>query len=187
MEAAVIAALVAGAVSLVGFLVNLRIAKETRRSAREQPSIAASVRLAEDAISELKGYARQTELLRSACWDLWTKARYATSLVDYEALEKSVVRFDGAWEEYFNAWANVKPTVNNETDLELVQKLRHETREVSTRLKRQLTEPPTRSGVTAVVDELRRLLDLLEGMIVLIRNIRQEAIERLGGADATDR
>ena len=67
METAIIAAIVAAFVSLVGFLVNLRIARENKKALAENLRITSQIKLSEQAVTELGDFLAESEGLRFTC------------------------------------------------------------------------------------------------------------------------
>lgn len=131
MEPAVIAAVVAGLVSLAAVLANLRIARQARDASRQQIALAAAIKSAETGLQAVRGLARKTERLRIACWHL------RSLLVGRELLHGSGPENDEFWDacaeverayrEFFDEWADAKFEVPPSL-LEVIRQIRHEAR-----------------------------------------------------------
>jgi len=67
METAIIAAIVAAFVSLIGFLINLRIAKENKKALAENLRITSQIKLSEQSVTELGDFLAESEGLRFTC------------------------------------------------------------------------------------------------------------------------
>src|ERR1043165_9000457 len=115
METAIIAALVAGGVSLIGLLVNMRIAKETRRGALTQMRFASALKFAEDAVRELKTFCSQIERFRIFCWRITTDIEaWEINPAGSPGLAALADRRDTFMEQFhtfFDAWASVRSDV----------------------------------------------------------------------------
>lgn len=67
MDTIVVAALVAGIVSIIGFIVNLIVAREARRSMLAEIATQSRIKEGEASLSDLKAFLATSESLRFAC------------------------------------------------------------------------------------------------------------------------
>lgn len=67
MESAIISAIVAGIVSLIGFIINLRIARENRKTALQELKTQSKLKMGETIISDMSSFLSESESLRFSC------------------------------------------------------------------------------------------------------------------------
>jgi hypothetical protein len=133
METVIVAALVSGLVSLVGLLVNLRVAREQSRTTESMPSRESIARVLDSQLSALRSFATEGERLRIRMWDLLGRmsgARHMEALfpsdiqdigAKWDALREQAVRFD-------ESWAEIKSDIPQGVQM-YIRALRHECRE----------------------------------------------------------
>lgn len=132
MEAIVVAALVAGAVSLLGVAANVYIA---RRSARTAVGLAIMQKRLEDnyrVLLQVRELEAETERLRVAGWYVIASlARLREAGVSAEGVqalvEQSVDLFSTRAQTFLDSWASVKPDIPPDL-VEYPASLRHECR-----------------------------------------------------------
>jgi len=181
VETALIAALVAGTVSLIGLLAQLQLGRMSRLTSREQPlrelERAELLAMAEG----LRRLHRETELLRIQVWrvlgriDLEVHAQLANEI---GALEAAITEFDTQGERFLAAWADAKTAFPSGIVLS-IRELRHQCRhklhavvltlrEYSHRLQKQ------RNAGHA---EAQRLADLSFALTAALRDLLHELDE----------
>lgn len=133
MEPAIIAALVAGGVSVAGLIAQFILAKQTRITQREQIAGTAQIEISKDVVSGMRALENETESLRILAW------QSITIIDDAEGLDTSLpgdslnrltsclnkLSSDGS--EFLQSWANVKYDIHEEYD-DYLRRRRHECR-----------------------------------------------------------
>ena len=191
METAIIAALVAGAVTLVGLLVNLHIARQTRKATADQLRLGIALKAGEETVSELKAYARQAELMRIACWEIWAKAHSASMgrrpVENMKELAQLGESFNEKYSQFFSSWAEVKSEVPP-WYVEVLRVLRHEAKHRSHSIldrlyelqsllqKNQITQNRARKHTEDILREVESLLQLLDKVFSIVQNVKTEVI-----------
>ncbi|MDI6763524.1 MAG: hypothetical protein QME83_10910 [Thermodesulfobacteriota bacterium] len=67
MESAIISAIVAGIVSLIGFIINFKIARENRKTALQELKTQSKLKIGETIISDMSSFLSESESLRFSC------------------------------------------------------------------------------------------------------------------------
>ena len=184
MEATIIAALVAGAVSLVGLLVNLHIAKRSREAVQIQVAAAAKVATAQEAVKYLRKFTVDIEKLRAEGW-LFRMA------LDQELLGSIIAESpDKLWEranafeeeflKFFRNWAEVKTEVPK-TQIDTIRLIRHDCKntaqdvvekivDVKTKYYNKLIPEDERKSIKDLLSSLLSKLDVLFNRVNNIKN-----------------
>jgi hypothetical protein len=119
MQSALIAALVAAGVSLVGLLFTLVIVRRVEDASTDQLRFRDALKEAEKSIREIKAFSAEAEKLRGACWQLLTTVsklqqhrednQELVILLDHES------PFTGACTAFFQAFAIVQAGISEAT------------------------------------------------------------------------
>lgn len=135
METAIIAGLVAALVSALGLLVNLRIARDSRRANELQLRLQAALKDKEEAIKEIKLYTETVEGFRSACWQVMAQLMLQErqnpdeiSDIDRKVSDNAFQTFEAQAKIFFDSWAKIKADVSHleEPSVTYARALRHE-------------------------------------------------------------
>lgn len=133
MEPAVIAAIVAGSVSLLGLLVQVAIARQTRIAQREQAAFTAQMKLAMDLASDLRSLEYESESVRIRVWEAMSILdRLGAGTLQHGSDELNRLlsiskKLSTEAEVFLSAWAKVKYDISDEL-LDYLRRLRHDCR-----------------------------------------------------------
>lgn len=128
MEAAVIVALIAAGVSLVGMMMSLEVARRARQAADVQARIAVGLAEAQEALKHLRAYTADVEKLRAeASLVQLALERPANHAKAHRELRTRAEAFQMTFGEFFRAWADVKSDVPD-ARLEYLRMIRHAAR-----------------------------------------------------------
>jgi len=132
MEPAIIAALVAGAVSLVGLVVQLLIARQSRIAQREAIATKAEIENSKNTISELRSLECDTESVRILAWRVLSMIRDMPELGTHDSDQSRkflncATKFSNEAARFLESWATVKYEIDEEYN-EYLRHQRHECR-----------------------------------------------------------
>lgn len=197
MESAVVAAIVAGSVSLVSVLANIYIAYQVRKTAMLQPKIQAMISKTSETDSLLKAYAVEIERLRIRCWNLLGYIHDVrlnpNQSSTYTGLKTAIPAFIDSVNIFENAWALVKGEIPQGIIL-YIRNVRHDCLDdiviVVSYMKMALPALDDRPESTAPEEMMqgfnvseKRLKDALiklDDLISLVRAIRDDIGGKLG-------
>lgn len=193
METAVIAAIVAACVSLIGFLVNLRIAKENKKALAENLRITSQIKLNEQAVTELGDFLAESEGLRFTCIRIASILRSAKQ--DKEEPRSVLLRefcdeYRGKQNTFFSKWFRVLKEIRSEKPM-ILAGLMHDGNNlcacITGYLELSLMESaegnfhiPGRYSET-LIDALDRLIKHLEELNKLLISERNDRLGELWG------
>lgn len=135
MEPAIIAALVAGGVSLVGIIINLLIARQARQATRDQVRLGAAIRAGEEAAKALAAQTAEVERFRIACWELDESLQELTASPGFarRKLTRAAEQFKAQYALFMDSWAVAKGEVPQSQLLD-IRGLRHQCKNLALRV-----------------------------------------------------
>ena len=122
MNPTIIAALIAGAVSIIGLFAGLKMARRAKDATLASLAITQALKMSEQRIDNLRGFAIEIEHFRVLAWNLLDALG-----VEKRSFQPEVIALEEAWVKLFFSWASVKPDVPNHLIAEL-RKIRHRLR-----------------------------------------------------------
>jgi hypothetical protein len=187
LESAIIAAIVAGVVSLIGCMVNLKIAREQRKGLEDQVRLAAAMKYAEEKVKLIKKYCMEAERLRVRCWELIPCVRTAISKGEITSVGEPFERFQDQFRNFLISWAEVKGDIP-EAPLRYIRFLRHECKNHGESIEHDLIElfnqvemeGCQKMKIKPVLEDILKELDLmlraLDNVFSVINVIRDDTI-----------
>lgn len=193
MEPAIVAALVAGVVSLAGILINLVIAKQAREANRDQIRLGAAIRAGEEAVKALAAQTVEVERLRIACWDihgLLQELEEADSALQSEfflrKLASAAEGFEERYGTFVNFWAEAKGEVP-QPQVVYLRSLRHQCKNVALTISSELHFLPDLAkkekgrdilgAIRRIELNIERLLEMLDKLFSAVNSVRAQRIE----------
>lgn len=182
MESAIIAATVAALVSLVGMLVNLRIAREGRQAAADAARMNAALAETRASLAQMRKYAADIERLRSTAGLLMLSLESHGIMT--ERFEEFSKAFENAFYDFFRSWDETKSEMDD-VYVTFVRMYRHSCKNAAQDVLEQLRAFRESTG-DARKQEARKLDRLfyafqtkLDEMYSLVRNAKNERLEEL--------
>lgn len=123
MNTAIIAAIVAGIISLIGFLVNIYISREARKNTISQITIASRLKDGENSIFDMKQFLSASENLRFTCVRLLkiltNDEHDSEDDVQLELLSEFADAYQTQQKSLFDAWFKIIMEIRNPVTLNL--------------------------------------------------------------------
>jgi hypothetical protein len=207
METILIAALVAGFVSLLGVIANLYIARQTRRATIVQSKLQAVASMVSESDTALKDFIAEAERLRICCWEVLGRLdslKHSDGddvfkpLIDSNGiLRDAIYTFSEGTRVFAKSWAPVKGDIPRGIEIYLRSTRHHclnESRLVVELMERLLMAHEQKNETNVATKEqdylkkkwdylkrseesLHRLLDALDRLISLMRTVRESGME----------
>ena len=201
MDSAIIAALVAGVVSLAGVLTNLYIARQTRRAALLQSQLQSLAPDVSKSSELLKTFIAEAERVRICCWSLLGHLEYLRRVRNasdtLEPLKSDTKEFEEAIDKLYRgtkvfeeSWAPVKGEIPQGIEI-YIRSHRHNCLNIIRvaeneiiRLMRELEKDEkglkAREAIARSEGSLHEFLTSLDRLISLIKSVNERNInERL--------
>lgn len=192
MDTAVIIALIAGAVSFIGVLVNLYIARQVRQANLMQPKLQSIASIASKSDEFFKGFLTEAERLRICCWRVLGHLEYMQNIfVSYEAkedeylplklsgkaleeaIEEAILVFSETSKTFEESWATLKGEIPRGIEL-IIRAKRHDCRNLARTTLAQLNvlfslyEKEGGRKDSGVTTNIRRSEELLRKLLVML-------------------
>jgi len=138
MGSVLIAAIISASISLIGFIINLFIAKETRRSTMDSIKFSLAIKSKENILNEIKKLCTETEKMRITCWNVimfLQKYKSQSCFRDNQVNDyiNEIIKLKKSFSEqfsiFFESWSTVKGTIPEDITL-IISFLRHETKNI---------------------------------------------------------
>ena len=200
METAIIAGLVAGVISLIGFLVNIHISRKTIEANRLQLSYISAVKIVENSIKSIVDFNKETELLRIECWTMLGKLQVYShpanlTETDPTLILNSLDDFENQQTIFSKKWSEIKGDIPDDI-ITVLREKRHKSRHNFTRLSYSISEfvqllkkigknkniqeiKEIIEVCEKIMGDIRRLLKDLDELYSIINTIKNNKIERL--------
>lgn len=197
MEPALVAALLAAAVSLVGVLASLRMARQALAASRAQIVLTTGLKVEEVSIQTLRVYSSAIEKLRVECWYLISAVRWVIEGRDegrdMEMLRSAVQVFHAKSLAFLEAWAEVRPEITSPA-LDVIRMMRHDIRRkletiiatatdiASARRRRR----EARETLRSIDSDVRTLLQDLDHFLGFVVSLKDDRLRELFPAAETN-
>lgn len=184
------AALIAGAVSLVGVLISLFLARRNELATRRQSIFVKQLEADYEANTRIREYANEVQRLRAACWQYHKQVQalfYRTNLPrEQEITDLEKLDLHTSFDPYWLKWADAKVDLLSRHGHDVIRQTRHDTSKLVTDIhmrarflldlcRKSPADPAVRRSAEFLQESIMRLIESLDRIFSLVISVHQHA------------